>query len=221
MAERRPKKTQEVRSKEMLFIVSAPSGAGKTALCQELTKIIPGLKHSVSYATRPPRKGEINNVHYSFISRAKFKRMIDKGEFAEWAMVHGNLYGTSIKRLENMNNEGYDIIFDVDIHGAIQMKRKYKDAVYIFILPPSMKTLKKRLRNRMSESNDEITKRLENAKYEIANYKNYDYIVINDKFEEALQDVESIIKAARLRTVRADQVWIKRLLESDSTDLTR
>ncbi len=205
----------------MLFIVSAPSGAGKTALCQELTKIVPGLKHSISYTTRPPRKREINNVHYSFISHAKFKRMIDKGEFAEWAMVHGNLYGTSMKRLEKINKEGYDIILDIDIHGAMQMKRKYKDAVYIFILPPSVKTLRKRLRNRMSESNDEITKRLDKAKDEIANYKNYDYIVINDKFEEALQDIESIIKTAGLRTAKADHGWIKRLLESDSTDLTR
>jgi guanylate kinase len=212
--EKRAKKTQKFEAKGLLFIISAPSGAGKTTLCQELSNIVPGLKHSISYTTRPPRKGEINNVHYSFISQSRFKRMIDRGEFAEWAMVHGNLYGTSIKRLEKINREGYDIILDIDTHGAMQMRRRYKDAVYIFILPPSMKVLEERLRSRMSESQDEITKRLKKAKEEIAHYKHYDYIVINDKFEKALRDLESIIIATRLRTINADHGWVKKLIES-------
>jgi len=207
-------KGQKRGGKGLLFIISAPSGAGKTTLCQELSNIVPGLKHSVSYTTRPPRKGEINNVHYSFISYSKFKKMIERGEFAEWAMVHGNLYGTSIKRLEEINKKGYDIILDIDTHGAMQMRRKYKNAVYIFILPPSLKTLEKRLRDRMSESEEEIRRRLKKAEEEIAQYKFYDYVVINDKFEEALRDLESIIIATRLKTANTDHTKIKRIIEN-------
>ncbi len=205
--------TKSKKGEGTLFIISAPSGAGKTTLCQELSKIVPGLRHSVSYTTRLPRKGERNNTHYSFISEPEFKNMIDKNEFAEWAMVHGSLYGTSIKRLEKTIKEGYDIILDIDTHGAVQMQRKYKDGVYIFILPPSMKALKKRLMNRMTESRNEVKKRLDKAKEEIADYKNYDYIIINDKFEKALMYLKSIIIAARLRRPNADHIWIKKLME--------
>lgn len=201
------------RGKGRLFIVSAPSGAGKTTLCQELCKIVPRLKHSVSYTTRPPRKGERNNVHYSFISKEEFKEMIKKGEFIEWAVVHGNLYGTSIKRLEEISKKGYDIILDIDTQGAMQIKGRYKDATYIFILPPSMKTLEKRLKGRRSDNREEIKRRLERARDEIATYRNYDYVVINDKFEEALQDLKSIINAARLRVSGVDSSMVEKILK--------
>jgi guanylate kinase len=130
--------------------------------------------------------------------------LLNKGGFAEWAVVHGNLYGTSIKRLMGASKRGYDIILDIDTQGAMQMKRKFKDAVYIFILPPSIKILKKRLRARMSESTQEIKNRLEKAKEEIVNYKNYDYIVVNNDFKKALKELESIVIARRLRTAKVN-----------------
>ena len=208
---RKSKGPREYQREGELFIVSAPSGAGKTTLCQKLSAVVPRLKHSISYTTRPPRKGEINNVHYTFVSKKKFKAMINKGEFAEWAVVHGNLYGTSIKRLSEIHSRGYDIILDIDTQGAVQMKRKFGNAVYIFILPPSMKILEKRLRSRMSESSKEIKRRLEKAKEEVANYMNYDYIVVNDTFKKALRDLESIVIARRLRTVKVFPKWIEKL----------
>jgi len=209
MERRKSKAALKLAGKGELFIVSAPSGAGKTTLCLKLSSIVPRIKHSISFTTRVSRKGEINNVHYTFISKEKFKNMINKGEFAEWAVVHGNLYGTSIKRLLEINAKGYDIILDIDTQGAAQMNRRFKDAVYIFIFPPSMKILEKRLRSRMSELNQEIKKRLAKAKEEIANYKNYDYIVINDDFKKALKDLESIIIARRLRRTRVDSRLLK------------
>jgi guanylate kinase len=194
-----------------LYIVSAPSGAGKTTLCRELMKIVPGLRPSVSYTTRPPRKGERNNVHYSFVTETRFKRMIQRGEFAEWAVVHGNLYGTSARRLEKTIKEGYDIILDIDVHGARQLRKRYRNAVGIFILPPSMRVLRERLQKRMSESDEEIQRRLERAKEEIAEYRHYDYIVINDDFKQALRELESIIISTRLATSRFDSSIIERL----------
>ncbi|HDK41526.1 MAG TPA: guanylate kinase, partial [Nitrospirae bacterium] len=153
-----------------LFIVSAPSGAGKTTLCREVSRIVPRLKHSVSYTTRTPRKGEKNNVHYSFVNQDRFRAMLKKGEFAEWAVVHGNLYGTSAKRLKELSNKGYDIILDIDTQGALQFRRKFADAVYVFILPPNMKILEQRLKGRKSDMNREIKRRLLNARKEIASY---------------------------------------------------
>ncbi len=188
----------------MVFVISAPSGAGKSTLCRELLRKIPGIKLSVSYTTREPRKGETNNIHYTFISRKRFKNMINRGEFAEWAMVHGNLYGTSMKRLKKLNKEGFDIILDIDVQGALQVKNSYKNAVYIFILPPSMRVLKQRLMNRKTESKEAITRRLDRAKDEILSYKEYDYVIINDKLEKAYRGLESIIISTRLKTKSID-----------------
>jgi guanylate kinase len=203
---------RQFRREGTLFVVSAPSGAGKSTLCRKLLKRIPGLKLSVSYTTRPPRKGEVNDVHYTFISERRFKGMINRGEFAEWAVVHGSLYGTSLKRLKKLNKEGYDIILDIDVHGAMQLKKTYDNAVYIFILPPSMQTLKKRLMNRKTDTRDKIAKRLDNAKAEIAGYKAYDYIIINDKLEKAGKELESIFTAVKVRTENTDHKWIKNLI---------
>ncbi len=197
--------------KGKLFIVSAPSGAGKTTMCRKLSAVVPCLKHSVSCTTRAPRKGEVRNVHYTFISKEKFRTMIKKEEFAEWAVVHGNLYGTPAKRLIQITKKGYDIILDIDTQGAMQMRRRFKNAVYIFILPPSMKILEKRLRGRRSESTTEMKKRLERAKEEIVEYKNYDYIVVNDDFNKALRELESIIMSKRLGVAKVDPKSIKNL----------
>ncbi|MBI4698279.1 MAG: guanylate kinase [Nitrospirae bacterium] len=205
------KKIERHSGRGELFIVSAPSGAGKTTICRKLMKIVPRLKHSVSYTTRAPREGEVNNVHYTFISEKKFKSMIARGEFAEWAVVHGNLYGTSVKRLKELNSKGYDIILDVDTQGAAQMRRVFREAVFIFILPPSMRILEKRLRSRMSESEAEVKIRLERAMGEILNYKNYDYIIINDDLKKAVKEMVSIITAGRLRTSRVNSPIIKNI----------
>lgn len=205
-------KSKRLRSEGTLFVVSAPSGAGKTTLCQKLLKNIPALKLSVSYTTRSPRKGEVNDLHYTFISERKFKGMIERGEFAEWAMVHGNLYGTSMKRLRKLIREGYDIILDIDTRGAMQLRNSYRNAVYIFVLPPSMKTLGSRLVHRKTDTEDVVNERLHNAKTEISSYVNYDYIIVNDKLEVAYRQIESIIISARLKTEKIDKRWIKSLI---------
>jgi len=162
---------QEKKSKGSLFIVSAPSGAGKTTLCRKLVSSLPNLQFSVSYTTRQPRRGEVNDRDYTFINRQDFRLMADKGEFIEWAEVHGALYGTSRKRLEELLESGNDVILDIDTQGAMQIKERYKEGIYIFILPPSLETLKERLKNRMTDSKEEIGKRLGRA---IAEIKTFD-----------------------------------------------
>jgi guanylate kinase len=195
-----------------LFVISAPSGGGKTTLCRKLLKKMPDVRLSVSYTTRGPRKGEVNDVDYTFITREKFRKMIDRGEFAEWAMVHGNLYGTSIKRIKELSSKGYDIILDIDINGAAQIRKSYSGAVYIFVLPPSLEALEKRLVNRKTDSDDTIKTRLDNAKDEISRYKNYDYTIINDSVDRAYQELESIVLSARLRTENIDHKWIDSII---------
>ncbi len=192
-----------------IFVVSAPSGAGKTSLCQEVTKIIEGVKHSISYTTRSPRQGEANDVDYTFIKEEEFSRMVSEGEFVEWAVVHGNFYGTSMKRLDAIRDEGFDVILDIDTQGAIQLKSRFKDGVYIFILPPSMEVLEDRLRKRMSDSEEEIRRRLKRAREEIKEFDRYDYLIVNDRFDVALKELGAIIISERLRTENMDAVWIR------------
>lgn len=193
-----------------LFIVSAPSGAGKTTLCKELSSILPNLRHSISYTTRQKRKGEVNNRDYTFINEDVFRQLIKKGEFIEWAKVHGNFYGTSRKRLEAMLNKGIDVILDVDTQGAKQIKKKRKDGVYIFILPPSMRALRERLRNRMSNSEEEIKRRLKQAAAEIRDYKMYDYVIINDRFEDAVEGLKAIVLSQKMCAENIDRSWIQK-----------
>lgn len=206
------KKAERQKREGTLYVISAPSGAGKSTLCRELLRRVPGLKLSVSYTTRPPRKGEINDVHYTFITEKKFKNMIYKGEFAEWAKVHGNLYGTSLKRMKKINNEGYDIVLDIDVQGARQLKKTCKNAVYIFIIPPSINVLKQRLVKRKTEDAEEMRLRLKRAKDEIAGYKGYDYVIINNKLEKAYRELESIIIADRLKIKHMDEKVIRHLI---------
>lgn len=188
--------------------MSAPSGAGKTTLCQRLSAILPALRHSVSYTTRPMRQGEVNNRDYTFVKEDTFRNMVKKREFVEWARVHGHLYGTSRKRLEGMLNKGIDVILDIDVHGARQIRKRYKEGVYIFILPPSMKVLRERLKKRMSNSKKEIETRLKRAVYEIKDYKRYDYVIINNIFEDAIEELKAIIIAEKTRTENIDPLWI-------------
>ncbi|MBA3060817.1 MAG: guanylate kinase [Nitrospirae bacterium] len=198
------------KNRGRLFIVSAPSGTGKTTLCQNLSSIIQNLRHSVSYTTRPMRHGEVNNRDYTFIKEDVFRRMVRRDEFVEWAEVHGNLYGTSRKRLEAMLDKGIDVILDVDTQGARQIRKKYKDGIYIFILPPSLRALKERLKKRMCNSKEEIQRRLKRTVYEIREYKKYDYVIINTVFDTAIEEIKAIISSEKLRTDNIDPLWVKK-----------
>ena len=200
---------QEKKSKGSLFIVSAPSGAGKTTLCRKLVSSLPNLQFSVSYTTRQPRKGEVNDRDYTFINSQDFRLMADKGEFIEWAEVHGALYGTSRKRLEELLDSGNDVILDIDTQGAMQIKEKYKEGIYIFILPPSLETLKERLKNRMTDSKEEIGKRLGRAIAEIKTFNKYDYVIINDILEDALMEFEALVISQRVSIKKINPLWIK------------
>ncbi len=193
----------------ILFVVSAPSGTGKTTLCRELTIKLPNLTHSVSYTTRSPRLDEVDGREYFFVNETRFREMVERNEFAEWAEVHGNLYGTHNGHLLDIMNKGADILLDIDSQGAIQMKKRFKDGVFIYILPPSFEVLKSRLTDRGSESAEEIRKRLKKAKEEIWNYREYYYIVVNDDFKKALNDLKSIIIAERIKMRRMNLSWIE------------
>jgi guanylate kinase len=196
-----------------LFVVSAPSGAGKTTLCHEVSKLIPDLKYSISCTTRMPRAGEVNHRDYTFVTTDEFREMIERGEFAEWAEVHGNFYGTPIKELNELRNQN-DIILDIDTQGAMQMKRRYGEGVYIFILPPSLEALEERIRKRMANSELEIKNRLKRAREEMAGYKEYEYVIINNDFSEARSELESIILSERCRRERIDSGWVERLINN-------
>ncbi|MBU5613203.1 guanylate kinase [Geomonas azotofigens] len=186
----------------VLYVISAPSGAGKTSLCKEIIDIFPNLRHSVSYTTRPPRNGEVHGRDYFFVGKEEFDRMVEDGEFAEWAEVHGNFYGTSLATLKESRAEGIDLILDIDCQGARQLKGRFEGGVYIFVLPPSIEELRRRLDNRSSDSQEVIERRIHNASGEIKEARWYDYIIVNDKFSEALDQLKSVLIAEQCRTSR-------------------
>jgi guanylate kinase len=200
---------RERKNRGSLFIVSAPSGAGKTTLCHKLVSSLPDLKFSVSFTTRQQRPGEINDRDYTFIGREDFLSMIRRGDFIEWAEVHGAFYGTSGIRLKEIMESGNDVILDIDTQGAMQIRAKYREAVSIFILPPSMELLKQRLEKRMTDSQEEMKKRLKTAIAEIKTYSRYDYVIINDIFEKALKEFEAIIVSHRVKLKMINPLWVK------------
>jgi len=200
------------RKKGLLFVVSAPSGAGKTSLCRAVTDSLENLTHSISYATRKPRPGEIDGRDYYFVSPGRFQAMIDAGDFAEWAEVHSNLYGTSRRVLDDVISKCVDVILDIDTQGAKQIKSKFNSAVFIFIMPPSLEILEERLRNRKSDNEEEINKRMRRAREEIKDFNMYDYIIVNRDFDRALTEIRSIVTAERCKTRLADTTWIEGLL---------
>jgi guanylate kinase len=185
-----------------VYIVSAPSGSGKTTLLQSLLRTFKDLKFSVSHTTRQPRQGERNGVDYFFTERPAFREMADRGEFLEWAEYYGQLYGTSLSFVEEQVNSGRDVILDIDVNGARQVKEKVRDAISVFIMPPSFSELERRLRSRRQESDEAIYRRLEIARGEISCCRDYDYIVINDVLEESVQLLEAIVRAGRARPWR-------------------
>ncbi len=186
----------------ILFVISAPSGAGKTTLCKEIIDIFPNLRHSVSYTTRSARPGEVHGRDYFFISTDEFQRMIAAEEFAEWAEVHGNFYGTALKTLEDFKANGIDVILDIDCQGAQQLKKRYRGAVYLFVLPPSYQELRRRLDCRSSDTPEVIERRIEAAADEIKESRWYDYIIINDVFIKAVEELKSVLIAEQCRTDR-------------------
>lgn len=185
-----------------LFVVSAPSGAGKTTLCNKAVEHFSTLEHSVSYTTRKPRDGEVDGVHYNFIDDAAFDKMEKAGEFVENALVHGNRYGTSGGDLIKLLKKGGDVIIEIDVQGAAQLKEKFSEAVFIFIVPPSIEACKERLMNRGKDSDEVISQRLAQALEEIKEARKYDYIIINDLLDRVFVVFKAVIMAEKVRKKR-------------------
>ena len=186
----------------LILILSAPSGAGKTSLCRELFKAFPDMKESVSYTTRTPRPGEVEGEAYHFVSHDEFERMVEEDAFAEWAEVHGNRYGTALRTLEEARKNGVDLVLDIDCQGALKLKEQFDGGVYVFIMPPSMEELRRRLENRSSDSQEVIELRIARAAAEIREARWYDYIIFNDNFDVACRELAAIVIAHRRKTFR-------------------
>ena len=182
-----------------LFIVCAPSGAGKTSLVAELLKTDDKITLSVSYTTRAPRSGELDGREYHFVSQEKFEAMITAGEFLESALVHGNYYGTSKAWIAGQRAAGNDILLEIDWQGAQQVRRVFPDAIGVFVLPPSFETLVSRLNTRAQDAPDVIARRLSAARDEISHVAEFDYVIMNDKFGDAVKDLVAVVRAQRLR----------------------
>jgi len=185
--------------KSLLFIVSAPSGTGKTSLCKEVIRDLSHLTFSVSSTTRNPRSGEVNGRDYFFVSPEKFQQMLDQGLFVEWTEIYGNRYGTSRAFIEKLMKDQVDILFDIDSRGARKILELYPEGISIFVLPPSLQELKKRLISRGTDSPETITSRLKLAEQEMEDAGFYQYTVVNDSFEEAVKKLKSIVIAERCR----------------------
>ncbi|ABB15039.1 MULTISPECIES: guanylate kinase [Carboxydothermus] len=190
--------------KGMLVVVSGPSGAGKGTICQEIRKRNPNLFYSISATTREKRVGEIDGVHYYFIDRQQFEKMIANDEFLEWADVYGNYYGTPKKPVFEALARGQDVILEIDIKGARQVKKTYPEGVFVFILPPSISILEERLRKRGTDKEEIIVKRMQMAWEEIANCDWYDYLILNDDLETAVNDLEAVLTAEKLKPKRVN-----------------
>jgi guanylate kinase len=191
-----------IKRRGTLVVVSAPSGAGKSTLCHEVRALVPGLYYSVSYTTRAPRPGEDDGTDFHFVTEARFVAMRNRDEFAEWAAVHGHLYGTPAVALESALGRGLDVLLDIDTHGARQLRQRYPEAVSVFVMAPSMAELEARLRERKSDAPQEIQRRLARARDEIAAWRQYDYLIINRDVKEAVDQLVAIIQVERCRTSR-------------------
>lgn len=183
-----------------MFVVCAPSGAGKTSLVAELLRRDRNARLSVSHTTRAPRPGEQDGCDYRFVSRSTFESMIERGEFLESAEVHGNLYGTSQGWIDRQRRDDVDIVLEIDWQGAQQVRRLVPEVIGIFVLPPSLTSLRRRLNDRGQDSGAVIERRLEAARGEIAHLAEFDYVIVNNNFDDAVEDLVSVVRAARLRT---------------------
>jgi len=196
-----------------LFIVSAPSGGGKTSLLKELLKTDGNLVLSVSHTTRPPRPGEKDGVHYHFVSLDEFLSLTGEGAFLEQAQVFDNYYGTSQAGVESQLQAGLDVVLEIDWQGAQQVRKAFPDAISIFIIPPSIEALRERLGNRGQDDDEVIERRMKDARNELSHYAEYDYLVVNDRFADALDDLACIVRSIRLRLKRNAQRHIEALQE--------
>ncbi len=186
----------------LLIVLSGPSGAGKGTICKELLRRNSDINYSVSATTRPPRVGEENGVNYWFISHPQFQQMIDNDELLEWAEVYGNFYGTPCQHIAELINNGKDVVLEIDTHGATQIKKKFPQGVCIYIVPPSLDELAKRIHKRGTDSLENIKTRLSSANNELTYVHHYNYVVVNDEVECATQKVESIIIAEKCQVTR-------------------
>jgi guanylate kinase len=185
-----------------LFVVSAPSGTGKTTVVEQLVELMPEVALSRSYTSRGARDGERDGVDYHFVTRERFEAMIAAGEFLEWADVFGNLYGTCFADTERLLTEGRDVVLVIDVQGARQVRQRGLAVVSIFVLPPSFRVLEQRLRGRSKDSDETILRRLEVARHEVTGYCEYDYVVVNDDLEPTVEALRSIVLAERSRVPR-------------------
>lgn len=188
--------------KGIAYIISAPSGAGKTTLCRMAAAHFPEIRNSVSYTTRKPRPGEVDGKDYWFIDDEVFDRMVEGGEFLEYAGVYGRRYGTSKKDLEALLEDGWSVILEIDVQGAARVRQTMKHGVYIFILPPSLKACEQRLVERGKDSTDEINKRLKIAEEEIRKASQYDYLIVNDDLDRAFEELKSVMAAQKAASAR-------------------
>ena len=204
----------------LLLVISSPSGAGKTTLAHLLAQT-ERLEFSVSYTTRAMRAGERDGVDYKFVTDDEFTRMIERGEFAEWAVVHGARYGTAVHTVNRALEDGKDYLFDIDYQGGAQIRRQWPDeSVLVFILPPSMAELERRLRRRATDSPEAIERRLAMAKRELEHFAGYDYLVVNDNLETALKELSSIYVAARCTRARRGHYGQTLVVEARSREET-
>ncbi len=186
--------------KGILYVLSGPSGSGKTTLAKHLVNTVNSVDFAISYTTRKKRDGEEDGVDYKFVDENTFQQMINEEKFAEWAEVHGNLYGTPIKEIDKILDKGIDILLDIDVQGSSQIKEKYNNSVHVFLVPPDLNTLRERLSNRNTENSSDLEKRLKRAVNEISRIRDYDYIIVSDDIEKSLNKLESIIECIRSKT---------------------
>jgi guanylate kinase len=205
--------SETVAGRGMLVVVSSPSGGGKGTLIRRALKTVPNLGYSVSFTTRPARESELDGRDYFFVPVAEFKQKVEAGDFLEWAVVHGNLYGTSYAQVQRELIEGHDIILEIDVQGAASVRKLVDDAVSIFILPPTFEILRSRLEARGSERPDDLALRLRNSRGEVEHYREFQYVIINDDADRAAAQLASIIYAERARCERQQQA-AQRVLES-------
>jgi guanylate kinase len=190
----------------ILFVISSPSGGGKGTLIRRILTHMPRLGYSVSWTTRSPRQGEVDGRDYHFVAQEEFTAARERGEFLEWASVHGNFYGTSLKVVERELAAGRDIVLEIDVQGAASVRRIGMEAVSVFIIPPSFEILRRRLTGRQSENSETLALRLQNSRGEVEHYREFDYVVLNDDVDRAATQLASIVYAERARRVRQERL---------------